>query len=155
MPKRIWFGFLRTMSTPAVRYPPDPRALFVLLMCVIVAIPLIFANATPGTIAAQLDDSMIVAWGIMLCGGSALTLFGVLRQTATGVICEQVGSVALGFACLIYATAIWFTVEWGGAVPMFLLLAYTGASAVRYFQLRAYLRNVEHLAQDLRDEAGE
>lgn len=150
MPKLLML-LRAAFTTPAVRYPPDPRALFLLILLVIVGVPLIFANATPGTIASQLDAPWVVAWGVMLSGGSALSLLGAVRQTPNGVIAEEVGSVALGFACLIYGCAIWGKVGWAGSVPMGILLALGVASIVRYFQLRAYLRNVERQAQQIRD----
>ena len=74
MPKRIFYAMRRSVTSPAVRYPPDPRALFLLLMCVISGIPLVFANATPQSIVAQLDPPWIVAWGVMLVGGVGTTL---------------------------------------------------------------------------------
>lgn len=150
---RLIRGISRSFTAPAVRYPPDPRALFLMVMLTVVGVPLIFANATPGTIADQLDPPWVVAWGIMLSGGSLVTLVGAVRQTAGAVFTEQVGSVALGFGCLIYAGAIWGKVQWAGSVPMFILVALAAASAVRYFQLRAYLVAVEHIAQEIRDES--
>ncbi len=150
MPKRIARTVRRIFTTPAVRYPPDPRALFVLVLCVVSGVPLIFANATPGSIASQLPSPAIVAWGIMLAGGSLLSLLGTIRQTVNGVIVEQVGSVALGFACLIYAGAIWTVVQWQGSVPMFFLLAFGLASFWRWGQLQGYLRSVEVQAQEIR-----
>jgi hypothetical protein len=151
MPTRTYMSLRAALTAPAVRYPPDPRALFLLILLVIVGVPLIFANATPGTIASQLDAPWVVAWGVMLSGGSALSLLGAVRQTVNGVIAEQVGSVALGFACLIYSGAIWSKVEWAGSVPMGILFALGTASIARYFQLRAYLRNVEQQAQEIRN----
>lgn len=152
MPKRLFLSLRTVFTTPAVRYPPDPRALFVLVLCVIVGVPLIFANATPGSIASQLPPVAIVAWGCMLSGGSLLSLLGATRQTVNGVIVEQVGSVALGFACLIYAGAIWAAVQWAGSVPMGILFAFGLASFWRWGQLQGYLRAAEHLAQEARGE---
>lgn len=152
MPKRIAIKVARAFSTPAVRYPPDPRALFMLALCVVVGVPLIFANATPGTIASQLEDPWIIAWGVMLSGGSLLTLLGAMRQTVNGVILEQVGSVALGFACVIYAGAIWAAVRWVGSVPMGIVLGLGIASFWRWGQLQAYLTSTEKLAQELRGD---
>ena len=151
MPQRLYYSLRKAFSTPAVRYPPDPRALFVLMLCVVSGVPLIFANATPGSIASQLPAPAIVAWGIMLAGGSLLSLLGTMRQTVNGVIVEQVGSVALGFACVIYAGAIWAKVQWLGSVPMFFLLAFGLASFWRWGQLQAYLRAVEIQAQQIRE----
>ena len=152
MPKRAWYAARRSFTAPAVRYPPDPRAVFVLALCVASGVPLIFANATPGSIAAQLDPPLVVTWGIMLTVGALVTLVGALRQTVNGVIAEQVGSIALGFACVIYALAIWATVRWVGAVPMLFLFGFGVASIWRFGQLQAYLHAVESLAQKIRDE---
>lgn len=151
MPDRLLRVLLRSFTTPAVRYPPDPRALFTLLLCVVVGIPLIFADATPGTIAAKLDPPWVVTWGIMLSGGSLLTILGALRQTVNGIIIEQVGSVALGFACLMYATAIWITVQVAGAVPIAIVLGFGVASFWRWGQLQAYMNKVEKVAKATRE----
>ena len=153
MPKRMWYAARRSFTSPAVRYPPDPRAVFLLAMCVLSGVPLVFANATPQSIVAQLDPPWVVAWGIMLTGGAAVTLWGTLRQTVNGVIAEQVGSVALGFACLIFAGAIYGYVRWAGALVMLLIFGLGLACLVRFGQLVAYLKAVEHLAQEIRDEA--
>lgn len=141
----------RSFSTPAVRYPPDPRALFVLVMCVVVGLPLVFANASPNTIASQLDPVLQVAWGIMLSGGSLLTLAGAMRQTATGVIVEQIGSIALGVACLLYAGAIWVSVQWVGSVPIAIVSGFGLASLWRWGQLQAYLHQTEKIASQIRE----
>lgn len=143
----------RSITAPAVRYPPDPRALFLLGMCVLSGFPLIFANATPQSIVAQIDDDwVVIAWGLMLTGGALLTLIGALRQTVNGVVAEQVGSVALGCACLIFAGAIFGYVRWNGSVTMLLVFGLGVASLWRWGQLVAYMRAVETIAQELRDE---
>jgi hypothetical protein len=153
MPKRILRYALRSFTAPAVRYPPDPRALFILVLCVAVGLPLIFADATPGTIASKLDAAWQIVWGVMLSGGSLLTLMGAVRQSVNGVILEQVGSVALGFACVIYAAAIWATVQWDGSVPIGIVLGFGLASLWRWGQLQAYLNNTERQAQQFREES--
>lgn len=156
MPKRILYAVRRSLTSPAVRYPPDPRALFLLVMCVASGLPMVFADATPRSLKdADLDQVWIVIWGVMLSGGAALTLVGALRQTVAGVIAEQVGSVALGFACLVFAAAIYGAVHWAGSVTMLLVLGFGVASLWRFGQLVAYLKAVEHLAQEIRDEAGD
>lgn len=155
MPKRVALAALRNFTTPAVRYPPDPRALFVLLLCVVVGVPLVFANATPSSIAAQLDPPLVVAWGLMLSGGSLMTLLGAVRQSPGGVILEQVGSVALGVACLLYGGAIWVSVGVVGVVPLGIVAAFGLASLWRWGQLQAYLRNTEKLAEEIRQHRDE
>lgn len=153
MPKRILHAARRSITAPAVRYPPDPRALFLLVMCVISGVPLIFADAAPRSVVAQLDDPWVVAWGVLLVGGAAVTLWGALRQTVNGVIAEQVGSVGLGAACLIFAVAVFGYTGWSGSVAGLLILGFGIASLWRFGQLVGYLRAVEHIAQEIRDEA--
>jgi hypothetical protein len=153
MPKRAWYAVRRSLTSPAVRYPPDPRALFVLVMCVVSGFPLILANAAPQSIVAQLDDPWVVTWGVMLTGGSLLTLVGALWQSPNGVVAEQVGSIALGSACVIFAAAIWGYVRWQGSVPMLLTFGFGVACIWRYAQLVAFLKAVEQLAQEIRNEA--
>lgn len=154
MPKRVYFAARRSFRTPAVRYPPDPRALFVLVLCVVVGVPLVFADATPASIAAQMDDWLVVAWGIMLSGGSLVTLVGTARQSPWGVIAEQVGSVALGVACLLYGGAILLTVQLTGLLPAGIVFAFGTASIWRWGQLQAYLHGTEKLAQEIREQTG-
>ena len=151
MPERILRVLFRSFTTPAVRYPPDPRALFTLLLCVFSGIPLVFAHATPGTIEARLDPPWVVTWGIMLSGGALLTILGGVWQSVNGIIIEQVGTVALGFACVMYATAIWITVQLAGAVPIAIILGFGVASFWRWGQLQAYMTQVERIAQATRD----
>ena len=148
MPMRVVRGVLRTFSAPAVRYPPDPRAVFILALCVVVGFPLIFADATPSTIAGKLDSWLVVAWGAMLSGGALVTLLGAMRQTPTGIAFEQIGSASLGVACLMYAAAIWAAVQWAGAVPIAIVLGFGLASIWRFGQLWAYMRGIERLAQE-------
>ena len=152
MPKRVVRRVYRAFKTPAARYPPDPRALFILALCVVVGLPLVFAGATPGTIAAQLDAAWVAIWGAMLSVGSLLAIVGVARQTVNGVILEQVGSVAVGFACLIYAAAIWGTVQWAGSVPIAIVLGWGASCFWRWGQLQAYLHDVERLASNARGD---
>jgi hypothetical protein len=152
MPKRILYAVRRSLTAPAVRYPPDPRALFLLAMCVVSGAPLIFADATPQSILARLDDPWVVVWGIMLTGGAAVTLWGTLRQSVNGIIAEQVGSMSLGFACLIFAGAIAGYAGWSGSVVALLVLGFGVACLWRFGQLVSYLKAVEHIAQEIRDD---
>ena len=153
MPKRVIRAAYRSFRAPAVRYPPDPRVLFLLLMCVISGIPLIFADATPRSILSQITDTwVIVVWGIMLTGGALLTLLGTMRQSVNGVIAEQVGSVSLGFSCIIFAGAIFGYTRWAGSVVMLLVFGLGVACLWRWGQLQAYLTDVETLAQEIRAE---
>lgn len=152
---RLARSLAATFNAPAVRYPPDPRALFVLTMCVFVGVPLIFANATPGSIAEQIDDDwVLIVWGVLLSAGSLVTLVGMARQSVNGILFEQVGSIAVGVACLIYATAIWFAVKWVGSVPMVIILGWGASCFWRWWQLQRLMISTEQIVSEIRDHDG-
>lgn len=151
VPKRILFAALRSLKTPAARYPADPRAVFILMMCVVSGIPLLLGRATPGSINDQLDKPQVITWGVLLVLGASTTLVGMFRQSVNGVILEQVGSVAVGGACWIYAGAIWAQVGEGGTVPGGIIFGLGSACFWRWGQLQTYLRDAERLAQHRRD----
>ena len=153
MPKRVIRSAYRSFRAPAVRYPPDPRVLFLLGMCVISGVPLVLADATPQSIMAQIPDAwVVVAWGLMLTLGALLTLIGTMKQSVNGIIAEQVGSVAVGFSCIIFAGAIYGYTHWRGAVVMLLVFGLGVACLWRWGQLQATLNDAEALAQEIRDE---
>ena len=152
MPKRVVRRLHSTFQAPAVRYPPDPRALFILALCVVSGLPLLIAGAVPGSIESQLDPFWVIVWGLMLTVGSLLSLVGMAWQSPTGVVTEQVGSVALGVACVVYAAAIWGATEWSGSVPEGIIIGLGGASFWRWWQLQRYLIDTERLASRVRGE---
>jgi|SRR6266705_2800855 len=152
MPKRVVFAALRSFTTPAARYPPDPRAVFILALCVISGVPLIFASATPGSIASQLNATWVVIWGVMLTLGALVNLIGTLRLDVNGVILEQIGSVAVGGASVLYAVAIFTTVQWKGAVPAAIILGLGVSCFWRYGQLQALLHRAEKAATDAKQD---
>jgi hypothetical protein len=152
MPKRIYFTAVRSLNTPAARYPADPRAVFILAACVISGFPLIFTDATPGTIAAQLDRTWVVIWGVMLTVGALTNLIGTLRTDVNGIILEQVGSVAVGGATVVHSGAIIAQVGWQGTVPAAIILGLGLSCFWRWGQLQALMRAAENIATEVRQE---
>lgn len=146
MPKRLYLALVRSFRTPAARYPADPRAVFILVLSVISGVPLVFADATPGSIEDQLDDFWVVVWGIMLTLGALTTLIGTLKPNVDGIILEQVGSVAVGGATIIYAGAIVAQVGLLGSVPAGLILGFGLSCLWRWGQLQALLKSAEQAA---------
>src|SRR4051794_14835141 len=92
--------------TPASRYPPDPRAIFILSLCVVAGIPLALGGGKPQSIEALMPAWVVVVWGFNLVAGAVTTLIGMGLRTATGILLEQVGSVWVGAATVFYGTAI-------------------------------------------------
>lgn len=152
MPERFVRALMRSFTAPAARYPADPRALFVLVLCVVSGVPLIFANATPGSITAQLDDVWVVVWGLMLTVGALTTLIGTFKMSVDGIILEQIGSVAVGGATIIYAGAIFATVGYAGSVPAGITLGFGLACLWRWGQLQGLLRKAEQAAAEAKGD---
>jgi hypothetical protein len=152
MPKRAVRLLARRMMTPAARYPADPRAVFILVLCVLSGIPLALAGARPGSLNALLDPWIVTAWGCLLAVGAATTLVGTFRQTATGIILEQVGSVAVGVTTLLFALAIFIQVGWDGFFGGGIVLGWGLSCGWRWFQLRALLRHTEALVKRAKED---
>lgn len=152
VPKRVAIAALRSFTTPAARYPADPRAIFVLSLCIVAGVPLAFADATPGSIAAQLDRVWVVIWGVMLTLGALTTLVGTAKPNADGIILEQIGSVAVGGATVVYAGAILTQVHLAGSVPAAIVLGWGLSCFWRWGQLQALLTQAERAASESRDE---
>lgn len=151
MPKRIAFAALRNFRAPAARYPADPRAIFILILCTLSGIPLVIADATPGSIEEQLDAVWVVVWGVMLAGGSLVTLIGALKTDVNGIILEQVGSVALGAASVLYGGAILVMVGLNGSVPAAFVLGWGLSCFWRWGQLQALMVTAERVATEARE----
>lgn len=146
MPKRVYLAALRSFRTPAARYPADPRAVFILVLSVVSGIPLVFADATPGSIDDQLDAPWVVIWGVMLTAGALTTLIGTLKPNVDGIILEQIGSVAVGGASLLYAGAIGFQVGLAGSVPAAIIVGFGLSCFWRWGQLQALINEAEQAA---------
>jgi len=151
MPKRVARMAWRNFRTPAVRYPADPRAVFVLAACVVAGVPLVFAGATPGTVEDKLHPAMVFVWGFLLVAGSATTLVGTFKLNPDGIILEQVGSVSVGAACMIYAGAMIATAGISAAVPALIVGMFGVACFWRWGQLQGLLHRAEEAAIEARD----
>lgn len=152
MPKRVYFAALRSFRTPAARYPADPRAVFILALSVVSGVPLVFADATPGSIDDQLDAPWVVIWGLMLTLGALTTLIGTMKANIDGIILEQIGSVAVGGATLLYAGAIGFQVGVSGSVPAAIIVGFGFSCFWRWGQLQALIRQAEQAATEVKTE---
>jgi hypothetical protein len=145
----------RSFKTPAARYPADPRAVFILVMCVVSGVPLVQGHATPGSVNSQLNPYQVVVWGALLVFGALVTLIGTFNQRVTGIILEQIGSVAVGFACLIYAAAIAAQIGVLGTVPALIVLGFGLACFWRWGQLQSLMHHAEQQASRNAAERGE
>lgn len=93
---------------PAARYPSDPRAVFILVLCIVSGIPLIFDQSNSPSLDSFLSAAAVKSWGIVLVFGSLVTLYGMARQTRDGVLLEQVGSIIVGAGTILYGGFTFF-----------------------------------------------
>lgn len=146
---------------PAARYPADPRAVFILALSVFSGLTALALDAAPGSLESVLPRWGVVLWGALLAIGSAVTLWGMARQTINGIITEQIGSVMVGVTTLYYGVlAVWIV---GPSVlqTVGIVLAWGIACLVRWFQLRALIKDgvkraakiafLQHLEDEIRD----
>ena len=135
----------------ATRYPTDPRAVFVLALAVVSGLPLILGVAEPGTMQALLPKWAVILWGVALVVGSGMTLAGMSRQTIDGIITEQVGSVATGFATLIYGTGLILVGGWEATVPAAFIFGFGLSCFWRWGQLQVLLSESQVIVDQARE----
>lgn len=147
------FRFLAAVILqPAARYPADPRAVFVLALSVFSGLTAIVLEAAPETLESQIPRWGVVTWGALLTVGSAVTLFGMARQTIGGVITEQVGSVVVA-ATTIYYSLIAIAVLGTDAIQVIgFVFAWGGACALRAVQLQRLLLSASTEGEAIRHE---
>lgn len=134
--------------TPASRYPPDPRAVFILSLCVVAGIPLVLGVSKPQSIEELMPAWVVVVWGFNLVAGSVATLIGMSLRTATGILMEQVGSVWVGAATLFYGTAIILVGGWAAGAAAAIVFGWGLSCFFRWAQLQALINTAVQEAAD-------
>jgi hypothetical protein len=125
----------------APRLQTDPRAVFILTLCVVTGLPLIFAHVTPGSFQELLPFWVIRLWGISLVVGCLVTLLGMgFREKLWGLLTEQVGSIAVGSVSLFYATAVLIVAGRTGITAAGFVVGWALSCFYRYWQLEHLIR---------------
>jgi hypothetical protein len=119
---------MRAFFKPAARYPADPRAVFILALSVFSGLTAVALGAAPDTLESLLPEWAVLAWGILLTVGSAITLTGMAFQSLNGILIEQIGSVIVGAAALYYSGLAFFTLG-GDALQVVGIVAAWGLPA--------------------------
>lgn len=98
-----------------------PFQIYLLALCIVSAVPLIFGRFTAGSIEETLPEWLVVSWGLMLFGGAAAGLIGSYWRGdyADGLTIERVGLAAVGSAAAVYSVVIVAT----GGIPRLLAAA--------------------------------
>lgn len=126
---------------PAARYPADPRVVFILALSIFSGLTALALGTAPESLEAAIPSWAVTSWSAVLCLGSIIAMGGMVRQTANGVIAEQIGSVMVGVAAIFYPVIAVATVGWSVVQVVGVIFAWGVACLWRWGQLQALLRD--------------
>lgn len=132
---------VKTMLKPAARYPADPRAVFILALSVFSGFTAVLLDRAPDSLNSLMPSWAVIAWGILLASGSAVTLLGMALQSINGIIIEQVGSVMVAATTIFYATIGFWQIGLDALQGIGIILAWGLSCALRWFQLQALIND--------------
>lgn len=126
---------------PSLKTNTDPRAVFILTLCIVTGLPLIAGVVAPGSFEQLLPSLIVRLWGISLVLGCGVTLFGMSRNSKLyGMQMEQVGSVAVAAVSLFYATAVFIVAGNSGITAAGFIIGWAISCLYRYWQLEHLIR---------------
>jgi hypothetical protein len=141
-------------ATPAAKPPimkPEPSSrhpliVFLLSLCFLSGSGIALGGPAPGSINEQLSREGVYLWATMLAAGAGTVLIGLALQAnharlVVGVLLEQVGVVALGFAAIIYSAAAFGVVGWSGTLPAGVTFTFGVACLYRWVSLQRQLNS--------------
>ena len=134
---------------PAARYPADPRAVFILALSVFSGITALALDVAPGTLEAAVPRWAVLGWGILLTLGSAITLAGMLRQSVTGIIVEQVGCITVAATTIFYSGVAFSVVGAEALQNIGIILAWGLSCILRWIQLQVLINSAAARAAKL------
>lgn len=125
-----------------------PFEIFTLVLCILVGVPLIFGDATPGSVADVLPTWAENFWGVGLGLGATVGLAGVAwPERYTGILIEQVGLVILGVAILLYAAMGLISLGSNFLVPGAIVTAFGGSCLWRWVQLQGIVKDAQRIVE--------
>jgi hypothetical protein len=133
----------RNLFRPAVRYPADPRAVFILVLSVLSGITTMLVEQGPETLESVMPRWSVIVWGLILGVGSLIALIGLERDTDWGIITEQIGCVMVGVACIFYSVIALYSAGVGATPALAIVLGWGLACIARWFQLQLLIH--EHI----------
>lgn len=141
---------------PAARFPADPRAVFILALSVFSGATTLLLSAAPASLEALLPRWGVIVWGVLLTLGSAVTLLGMVFQTSSGIILEQIGSVTVGATTIFYSTLAIWVVGPSALSAVGIIFAWGISCFVRWWQLQMLIRlqYKRHLQRRIEEQLG-
>ena len=115
--------------------------MFILALSVFSGVTALALQAAPDSLESVLPDWAVFGWGLMLAFGSALTLFGMWRQTVNGIILEQVGCVIVAATTIFYSGIVFWKVGPTGIQTVGIILAWGLSCGIRWLQLQVLIND--------------
>lgn len=140
----------KNIIQPAVRYPADPRAVFILALSVFSGISTLIAREGPDSIEALLPHWGVVTWAVTLGLGSFMALLGLARDTDWGIVTEQVGCVMVGVATTFYSILVLMVVGPSATPAVSIILGWGLACFLRWLQLQLLIH--QHIEERFRSQ---
>ncbi len=109
----------------------------------------------PSSIQIALPPLLQYGWAIFFTLGSAMALLGLVTRRAAGIYMEQIGVLAAGTACLVYAAALLGRQDlqmFNAYFPATMIGAYGVACLWRGWQLQKILQRAASIVRTRREE---
>lgn len=119
-----------------------PFQTYMLSVAVVSGLPLVFGWAPPRSIEATLPPWLVLIWGVMLFGGSAVALLGSywLGNYANALTIERIGLLVVGGAACLYGMTLLFVFGLSVAVSAGFVLGFALAALKRSFDIGHIMR---------------
>lgn len=120
-----------------------PFQTFMLTLCVVSGIPLLFGEPPSTSVEALLPGWVAATWGLSLTIGAILGLVGAYwpkKNYATALTIERIGLDITGPAALLYAVIVFIYGGWGSSVAACIILGFGASCLVRAGDLGVIIR---------------
>jgi len=111
-----------------------PFQIYLLMLCAVSGIPLVFGVETAGSVNALLPDWAGFTWGLSLSLGSALGIVGAYwprSHIATALTLEEISMLIVGPSAMLYAVLIALYIGWSGTVTVLIVAGFGLAALTR------------------------
>lgn len=129
---RIFRGTGPLPYTDPLRAGRHPFQTYMLALCVVSGLPLLFGRATSEAIEKNLPVWVAFVWGLMLFGGASTALVGSYWRGPyeDALTLERVGLDLTGGASIVYGSVILIRADFGGLLAAAIIFGF-GLSCVR------------------------
>lgn len=125
----------------------SPDEIFLMVLCLVAAIPILFGVAPPpGSINSLLPNAAVIIWSAILVIGALTVLASfAFKDRVTGMIVKQFGSMCLGVAAATYSIGLFLTsYEKGGSFSAAIIM---GFALARFAQFRSYQKTLNKVSK--------